>query len=213
MWHYTILFSNTNPVKKTIHSTQQTGAVRIIGGRFRGKTLTFPATEGLRPTSDRIRETLFNWLMHDIQNARCLDAFAGSGALGFEAYSRGAAEVVLIESMPQVFRNLQQIATSFHTSHLQVIHASAMDYLRQQRNQSDLYDVVFIDPPFSEPQMFECIHLLEQDNVLVNAGLLYVESPQEIHLDPGLWQPLKLKKAGAVTYALYQKIARVEDAP
>lgn len=210
MWHYTILFSNTNPVKKTIPSTKQTGTVRIIGGRYRGKLLTFPTTEGLRPTSDRIRETLFNWLMHDIHNARCLDAFAGSGALGFEAYSRGAAEVVLIESMPQVYRNLQQIATSFHTPHLQVIHTSAMDYLQQQRAE---YDIVFIDPPFSQPQLFECIHLLEQRHTLVDAGLLYVESPQEIPLDSTLWQLLKLKKAGAVTYALYQKITPKADAP
>ena len=71
--------------------------IRIIGGQFRGKKLHFPAIEGLRPTPDRVRETLFNWLMHDIQDARCLDAFAGSGALGFEAYSRGAAHVMLLE--------------------------------------------------------------------------------------------------------------------
>jgi 16S rRNA (guanine966-N2)-methyltransferase len=207
MWHYTILFSNTNPVKKTIHSTKKTGTIRIIGGRFRGKILTFPAVEGLRPTSDRIRETLFNWLMHDIQNARCLDAFSGSGALGFEAYSRGATAVVFIESMPQVYRNLQQIARSFNTPNLHVINTSAIDYLQQQPDQSHAYDIIFIDPPFSQPQLFKCIHLLEKSNLLVKSGLLYVESPHEIKLDPALWQTLKLKKTGAVTYALYQKIS------
>lgn len=82
--------------------------VRIIGGKYRGKKLYFPESEGLRPTPDRVKETLFNWLMHDIQGARCLDAFAGSGALGFEAYSRGASRVVLVESSPNACANLKK---------------------------------------------------------------------------------------------------------
>lgn len=83
--------------------------VRIIGGLYRGKKLHFPDVEGLRPTPDRVRETLFNWLMHDIREARCLDAFAGSGALGLEAFSRGAARVVFLEQSPKAYAHLQKI--------------------------------------------------------------------------------------------------------
>ena len=89
--------------------------VRIIGGMYRGKKIAFPELQGLRPTPDRIKETLFNWLMQDIRGARCLDAFAGSGALGFEAFSRGASEVVFIEQAPQAYKNLHKIFLDFDT--------------------------------------------------------------------------------------------------
>jgi 16S rRNA (guanine966-N2)-methyltransferase len=193
-------------VKKTIRKIKQKGSVRIIGGHYRGKVLSFPATEGLRPTADRIRETVFNWLMHDIRGARCLDAFAGSGALGFEAYSRGAAHVMFIEPEPDVYRNLKHIITSFATPTLQVINTTAADYLRQQSHQSQVqYDIIFVDPPFAQPQLLDCISFFEQSSLLVDQGLLYLESPQEVLLDPVRWEKLKLKKAGQVTYALYRK--------
>lgn len=202
MWHYSILFTNTNHVKKTIATTQQKGSVRIIGGQYRGKILHFPAIEGLRPTSDRIRETLFNWLMHDIRNARCLDLFAGSGALGFEAYSRGARMVVFVEHMRQPYLNIKQLITAFDATNLSVIHTAANNYLKSA---SEQYDIVFIDPPFAHPELFECIHAFEQSPLLADNGLMYLESPQEIVVNPVHWHLLKLKKTGQVTYALYQK--------
>ncbi|HAU1138500.1 TPA: 16S rRNA (guanine(966)-N(2))-methyltransferase RsmD, partial [Legionella pneumophila] len=95
--------------------------IRIIGGLYRGKKIHFPDVDGLRPTPDRVRETLFNWLMNDIRNARCLDAFAGSGALGFEAYSRGASHVVFIEQSPKAHASLQNTIRQFDTPNLHLI--------------------------------------------------------------------------------------------
>lgn len=194
-------------MKKTIPHKPTDGSVRIIGGQYRGKRLSFPSVAGLRPTGDRIRETVFNWLMHDIRNARCLDAFAGSGALGLEAYSRGAGHVVFIEANPTTCRNLQHNITTFHTPKLQLIQASALDYLA--RKSDAVFDIVFIDPPFDQPELFTCIHQLEQSPTLRQSGLLYVESPQEIPLNPIYWHKLKLKKTGRVVFALYQKNAEV----
>lgn len=211
MCHYSILFINTNHVKKTITSSQQKGSIRIIGGQYRGKILHFPAIDGLRPTSDRVRETLFNWLMHDIRDARCLDLFAGSGALGFEAYSRGAKEIVFVEQAPQAYRNLKQLAASFKSASFNIVYGSAIDYIQQQSTSTKPYDIVFIDPPFAYPELLNCIQTFEHTDLLVNDGLLYLESPQEIMLSPKHWCQLKLKKAGQVTYALYQKRSEAQS--
>ncbi len=199
VWHYSILLPNINSVKK-INNT-----LRIIGGRYRGKKITFPLAEGLRPTSDRIRETLFNWLMHDIRDARCLDVFAGSGALGFEAYSRGAASVVFLEKDATVFRHLQQSAATFQPAPFNIIQTTASDYLPTQT--ANQFDIVFVDPPFAHLDLFACIHQFETSDLLVQNGLLYVESPHEIPLNPQFWRQLKLKQAGQVTYGLYQKMS------
>ena len=179
--------------------------IRIIGGRYRGKKLSFPPIEGLRPTSDRIRETLFNWLMHDIRGARCLDAFAGSGALGFEAYSRGAAHVLLIEKNHQVASNLQKIATTLAASkEITVVTTSVLDYF--QSHPQDQFEIIFWDPPFAQTDLYQAISLLEQAHLLIIGGLLYVESPQEIALNPEIWQKIRFKQAGNVSYGLYRKI-------
>ncbi|WED42435.1 16S rRNA (guanine(966)-N(2))-methyltransferase RsmD [Legionella cardiaca] len=177
--------------------------VRIIGGRYRGKKLSFPDIEGLRPTPDRVKETLFNWLMHDIRGAHCLDAFAGSGALGFEAYSRGAERVVLVESSLKVFLNLKQIASSFNSpAALTVIHSDAQEYLLKS---SECFDIIFLDPPFAKNYLPECLHLLSHSNLLVPGGLVYLESPDKLPLDPAFWNEKKSKQAGQVTYGLYEK--------
>ncbi len=104
--------------------------VRIIGGQFRGKKIHFPPEAGLRPTPDRVKETLFNWLMHDIPKARCLDAFAGSGGLGLEAFSRGAARVVFVEQSPAVYAYLNKTLAEFNTNKLQLVHQDALAYLK-----------------------------------------------------------------------------------
>ncbi|MFA5960457.1 MAG: 16S rRNA (guanine(966)-N(2))-methyltransferase RsmD [Tatlockia sp.] len=176
--------------------------VRIIGGQYRGKKIHFPESEGLRPTPDRVRETLFNWLMHSIRNARCLDAFAGSGALGFEAFSRGAKRVVLVESAPKVHANLQQIARSFQSDTLSVLRADALKYLQETREQ---FDLVFLDPPFADNNLPTLIDLLTTSDLLVKGGLLYIESGHAPVLSETGWQQLKFKQAGQVYYGLYQK--------
>lgn len=176
--------------------------IRIIGGQFRGRKISFPDIPGLRPTPDRVRETLFNWLMHDIRNKRCLDAFAGSGALGFEALSRGAKQVVMVEQSAKAFDYLMQQARQFSSPELKIIKGDALCYLKQANEQ---YDIIFLDPPFAKNYLPACIHALEQSNVLASDGLLYVESPIEIALDANYWRQLKLKRSGQVVYALYQK--------
>lgn len=175
--------------------------IRIIGGLYRGKKITFPNSEGLRPTADRVKETLFNWLMHDIKEARCLDAFAGSGALGFEAFSRGAACVDLIEQSPLVYKHLHQIISQFNTPKLQLVNADSLVYLQQTKKQ---YDVIFLDPPFAQDYIPRCLASIIRQQVLVKGGLIYIESPHILTLDNQQWELMKLKKAGQVFYGLYQ---------
>lgn len=177
--------------------------IRIIGGQYRGKKLHFPNIENLRPTPDRVRETLFNWLMHDIRGARCLDAFAGSGALGLEAFSRGASQVVFIEHSSLAHTNLQKIITVFNNPILKLLKMDARNYLQTSKEQ---FDIIFLDPPFAHNYLPQCINDLAQKNILVSKGLLYLESPTVIHLDEKLWQTIKLKKAGQVIYGLFKKL-------
>lgn len=187
--------------------------VRIIGGTFRGKKLIVPELAGLRPTPDRVRETLFNWLMHSIRGARCLDAFAGSGALGFEACSRGATEVVLVEKSRPAYDNLQRMAEDFNQalsksiksqqqhqeSVLKIVHADIADYLKSQPKP---FDVIFLDPPFATANHLEILNLIKTLQLLKPAGLIYIEAPDTLTLDPLLWQVTKSKQAGNVFYSL-----------
>ncbi|CAM4467953.1 MAG: Ribosomal RNA small subunit methyltransferase D [Legionella sp.] len=177
--------------------------IRIIGGQYRGKKLHFPEIEGLRPTPDRVRETVFNWLMHDIRGARCLDAFAGSGALGFEAFSRGAAQVVFVEQSPQAHANLHKIITSFNSPILKLLKMDARAYLQSCKEQ---FDIIFLDPPFAQNYLPQCIQELTQKNILVPRGLVYLESPTAIELDEQSWRTVKLKKSGQVVYGLFEKL-------
>lgn len=176
--------------------------IRIIGGQYRGKKIHFPELEGLRPTPDRVKETLFNWLMHDIRGARCLDAFAGSGALGFEAYSRGANKVVLLENAPPAYRYLQDQLRQFNDARLSLIQSDALIYLKQTKEQ---FDIIFLDPPFANHFLPACIQTLEAQPILSENGLVYIESDHDPHLSTTVWEQIKLKKAGLVVYALYRK--------
>jgi 16S rRNA (guanine966-N2)-methyltransferase len=176
--------------------------IRIIGGLYRGKKLHFPEIEGLRPTPDRVRETLFNWLMRNIRDARCLDAFSGSGALGLEAFSREAAQVVFIEQSPKAHANLQKIITAFNSPLLKLLKTDARHYLATSNEQ---FDIIFLDPPFAENYLPECIHSLEKNNILVRGGLVYLESATTIDMDEKHWRQIKLKQAGKVVYGLFEK--------
>lgn len=177
--------------------------VRIIGGHHRGKNITFPDELGLRPTPSRIRETLFNWLMNTIRGAHCLDAFAGSGALGFEAWSRGASNVTLLEHNRVTAAHLKKQAAAFGSNMLHVIHIDAISYLQNKTNE---FDIIFLDPPFGKPELLlESITCLETSPTLHPGGLLYIESSEALTLNPSLWETLKFKKAGNVIYGLHKK--------
>lgn len=176
--------------------------VRIIGGLYRGKKIPFPELDGLRPTPDRIKETLFNWLMNDIRGARCLDAFAGSGALGFEALSRGAAFVTMCELSPVACNTLKCTAQTFNRPELIILNSDARHCLK---NSKEPWDIIFLDPPFKENYLAEFLSIITTENCLSKDGLLYIESPTEILLDETRWHRRKFKKAGQVFYALFQK--------
>lgn len=177
--------------------------VRIIGGLYRGKKLHFPEVDDLRPTPDRVRETLFNWLMNDIRGARCLDAFAGSGALGLEAFSRGAASVVFIEQSPVAHANLKKIIAQFNQPSLTLIKTDTTLYLQQRAEQ---FDIIFLDPPFTQNLIPQCLHEITEKKLLAKGGLVYLESSTAITVDTAHWQQLKLKQAGQVNYGLFEKL-------
>jgi len=177
--------------------------IRIIGGLYRGKKIRFPIVEGLRPTPDRVKETLFNWLMHDIKEARCLDAFAGSGSLGLEAFSRGAAQIVFIEQASAAYNNLQKIIAQFSSPKLKLIKADASTYLHHCTEQ---FDLIFLDPPFAANLIPQCITSIIKNNLLTNGGLIYLETPTVIDMDTEQWKCIKLKQSGQVVYGLYEKL-------
>ncbi|HET8705194.1 MAG TPA: 16S rRNA (guanine(966)-N(2))-methyltransferase RsmD, partial [Pseudomonadales bacterium] len=142
--------------------------LRIIGGQWRGRKLRFAAVEGVRPTGDRIRETLFNWLMFDIEDTRCLDLFAGSGALGFEAASRGAREVVLIDRHPKVVEQLNENAKLLNFGGFEIEKTDAEHFLGSK---PPAFDIVFLDPPFAEDKTAYLLDLLEKHDCLADPAL------------------------------------------
>ena len=178
--------------------------LRIIGGQWKRRQLPFASVDGLRPTPDRVRETLFNWLMWDIQNSRVLDVCAGSGALGFEALSRGAREVVMIEPNTTQVKFLLQNLQLLKAENYQLIAKTAEQALPQLSGQ---FDVVFLDPPYSLNLWASLAVLLEP--LLTDGAFIYVEADQ--HLDrlglPVSWQMVKETKAGKVKAGLFKKSA------
>jgi len=177
------------------------GRLRIIGGRYRGRRLLVPAQPGLRPTADRVRETLFNWLQPVIVGAHCLDLFAGSGALGFEAASRGAAEVLMIEHSGPVTRTLAANARILGAAQVRVRRADALRWLARS---GAPFDLVFLDPPFHAGLLAPSCALLSERGWLAPGALVYLETPANQAL-PGLpadWTLLRDKQAGRVRFAL-----------
>ena len=182
----------------------QAGFVRIIAGKWRGLQLRVPDVKGLRPTPDRVRETLFNWLAPYIANARCLDVFAGSGVLGFEALSRGAAYVEMLDQSTEVVTLLQTELTRFKAENALVYKASAPQQLRPA-NQP--FDIVFLDPPYQENILLTTCHYLETHGYLAASAYIYLEARETLTSEnlPANWQILKAKKAGQVCYHLAQR--------
>lgn len=174
--------------------------LRIIGGRWRSVPITFPPIAGLRPSPDRVRETLFNWLQQSIVDARCLDLFAGSGALGIEALSRGAAEVHFVDTEAVVGRHLQQTLAHLQASGGVVHVADAMRFLDGQPQR---FDIVFLDPPFASQLLEKALSKLTA-GWLAPGGFVYLECPADKALPalPPGWSMHRSKRAGQVGYHL-----------
>lgn len=178
--------------------------LRIIGGIWRSRVLPFPDAPGLRPTPDRVRETLFNWLQCDIAGSRCLDLFAGSGALGLEAASRGAQTVVQVESNRAAARQLRE---HYRTLQATQMSAAEQDVLQFLQGDVQTFDIVFMDPPFGQNLVPPVCRLLEQRGWLTAAAKIYIEAEAAWKPDalPPQWRLLKAKSAGEVGYRLFQR--------
>jgi 16S rRNA (guanine966-N2)-methyltransferase len=185
-------------------------AVRIIGGQWKRSTLPVPDVAGLRPTPNRVRETLFNWLGQDLTGRRCLDAFAGSGALGFEAASRGAASVVLLERDRGLVARLNATRERLGAGAVRVQNADALAWMAAGPPSS--FDVVFLDPPFDAGLTLPA--LKGAARVLNPEGVVYLESARPIDAavlaDAG-WRILRGAHAGQVHFALLQRAAALGD--
>ncbi|EKY3198455.1 16S rRNA (guanine(966)-N(2))-methyltransferase [Cronobacter turicensis] len=186
------------------------GQIRIIGGQWRGRKLPVPDSPGLRPTTDRVRETLFNWLAPYLVGARCLDCFAGSGALGLEALSRYAANATLLEMERGVAQQLQKNLATLKSSAAKVVNTNTLNFLSQN---GEPHDIVFVDPPFRKGLLEETLNLLETRGWLAPQALIYVESEVENGLPPvpASWQLHREKVAGQVAYRLYLRESQGEQ--
>jgi 16S rRNA (guanine(966)-N(2))-methyltransferase RsmD len=173
--------------------------VRIIGGTWRSRLVRFPSRPDLRPTPDRVRETLFNWLGQDLSGKSCLDLFAGSGALGFEAASRGARRVVMVERDPAVLRALEASRAALDAAAVEVRKADALEFLRAD---DAVYDVVFVDPPYRSDLWPRVAPLLMRH--LAPDALVYLERAARDGPLPG-WSVWKQGRAGQVAYQLLKR--------
>lgn len=181
-------------------------SIRIIGGDLRSRKIEFPSITGLRPTADRVRETLFNWIQLDIPGSNCLDLFAGSGALGIESLSRGASSVTFIEKNKEIINSIQANLDKFELSQVVLVCNDALVWIDGQELANKKYDVVFIDPPFSLTIISTLCSALENKNVLSADCKIYVETGIELsgNIDfPKNWHAIKQKKAGQVYSSLF----------
>ncbi|MBP7980714.1 MAG: 16S rRNA (guanine(966)-N(2))-methyltransferase RsmD [Tolumonas sp.] len=195
--------SKTSSSSRSTASAGRSGTIRLISGQWRGRKLPVHDVEGLRPTTDRVKETLFNWLATDVRHSRCLDVFAGSGSLGFEALSRYASYVMMIEQEPKAARQLQQNLQTLQCTQAQVVCRDALQVLQQPCTEP--FELVFLDPPFRKELLSQVIPLLEQQGWLADSALIYLERENEgtPPVIPANWQLLKDRQAGQVCYQLY----------
>ena len=173
--------------------------VRIIGGEWRSRRIRFTPREGLRPTPDRVRETLFNWLGQDLTGLSCLDLFAGSGALGFEAASRGAARVVMVESDRAAHAALEHNRHGLEASRVELVRGDALEFVRRDKRE---YGVIFLDPPFAGDQWEKILPLLPPR--MAPGGRVYYESAADAKWPAG-WDVQKRGRAGQVVFQLVKR--------
>jgi 16S rRNA (guanine966-N2)-methyltransferase len=172
--------------------------VRIIAGKWRSRVIHFPAAIELRPTPDRVRETLFNWLGQRLDGLECVDLFAGSGALGFEALSRGAARVVMVERDRRAAAALRDSAQALDADGARIVEGDALDYLRRA---AERFDLAFVDPPYASGLAARALEALPAR--MRDGGRAYVESAEPLTF-PSPWRALREDRAGAVRYALLE---------
>jgi 16S rRNA (guanine966-N2)-methyltransferase len=187
--------------------------VRIIGGEWRGRKLHFPDVAGLRPTPDRVRETVFNWLQFDLAGRRCLDLFAGSGAFGFESLSRGAAEVVFVERDATAAEAIRAMLGTLRSDRGQVVQEDVFEWLH--RAPSRPFDIVFVDPPYVERKLAAAVEHLEHGGWLAPDAFIYLEDAavRDAPVLPPGWHLHRSKRAGDVGYHLARRgaAARTPD--
>ena len=185
------------------------GQLRIIGGQWRGRKVPVPTAEGLRPTGDRIRETLFNWLAAEIADARCLDLFAGTGALGLEALSRGAAHCTFVEVASRPAAALESSVRALRAeSRCEILRCTAEDALVRLRNNSheDKFHIAFLDPPFEKDLLNPALAQLNESGILADDAAVYVEySVREVLEVPDGWVERRQKRSGEVNYGLLDR--------
>ena len=191
----------------------KTGQLRIIGGRWRSRKLAFPDVEGLRPTPDRVRETVFNWLQSMVPGAYCLDLFSGSGVLGLEALSRGAVHTVFVDQDAAAARCIREHLTTLDVTDAPVIQADVLAYLQ---GAPQCFDVVFIDPPYRHYDLLQaCCARLETGGWLASRAYIYLEteSSRDVPPLPPHWKVIRSKKAGHVGYHLVLREALHQSEP
>jgi 16S rRNA (guanine966-N2)-methyltransferase len=190
-------------VSRGCNRTQRRGErrLRVIAGAWRGRRITFAEIPGLRPTPDRVRETLFNWLQSFIVGARCVDLFAGSGALGFEAASRGARQVIMLDVNPRAIWGLRETSKMLQAPQIKIIHADTLTWLN---NTSKVFDIMFVDPPFGKNLLPAVLQILDRRAVLKTSARVYMEfnAAQPVPTLPPGWELLRSQKAGQVRYCL-----------
>ncbi|MCK5396202.1 MAG: 16S rRNA (guanine(966)-N(2))-methyltransferase RsmD [Gammaproteobacteria bacterium] len=185
------------------------GKCRIIAGKWRGRIIKFDDAEGLRPTTDRIRETVFSWLQTYLPQSRCLDCFAGSGVLGFEALSRGAGRVVFLEHNKRTVNNLKESASilAVDAHKIAIKHEDALSWLqsvRSNKSSDAQFDLVFLDPPFHSDLLIKSCTLLNNSGCLAEDAIIYIEHAVNADVEmPDNWVCLKEKNSGQVAYKLF----------
>lgn len=189
-------------VHSSTKSKERASKLRIISGEWRSRQLPIPNIEGLRPTPDRVRETLFNWINHDLPGARCADLFCGSGALGLEALSRGAKSAIFVDNSKVVARQMNDNLATLKAENYQVVQQNAAEFLATATPQP--LDLIFLDPPFRKNWLAQIVPLLE-NGWLADSALVYIEMEKEAALPslPSSWTLQKEKVAGQLVYRLF----------
>ncbi|PKO47717.1 MAG: 16S rRNA (guanine(966)-N(2))-methyltransferase RsmD [Betaproteobacteria bacterium HGW-Betaproteobacteria-22] len=177
-------------------AVKKLNSLRINAGEWRSRVIKFPEAEGLRPTPERVRQTIFNWLGQDLTGLTCLDLFAGTGVMGFEALSRNAKSAIMVEKSPVVYRAMLVNQSTLKADRAQILHMDALSYLEKTQQ---LFDVIFLDPPYNKGWLDKVLRRLPAH--LAPQGVVYVEAEYALAED-NVWQVFKYSKAGNVFYHL-----------
>lgn len=188
------------------NNSKNRGKVRITSGEWKNRNLEVPDIDGLRPTSERVRETLFNWLMPSIHKSVCLDLFAGSGSLGFEALSRGAKHCTFVEKSKLAFSQIKTTRTSLNAVNSEVHNCDAIDFLSSVHNHN--FNLVFLDPPFSDDYLISSIESIHEYQLVSSGGYIYIEINKNNDLSdlPDNWSVIRKKIYGNVCFILIEVV-------